>query len=315
MAYVSISGGGNTNVHIYGNGTVVAGNGNDTIRIDGHGSITVGAGHDSLTLNGSGTITQNDSGTKIGNDTINLGRGNDTISEAGRASVYGAFGSATVVGGKFEFLRVQVGSDHGRHDGGRHDGGRHDDGRHNDGRHNDGGRSAHSHSNTNTYGDDGGRQDGGFVYQDIALSGNATLVGGDHCTQFIGGTGSVVMKGGTGGNDTFVGGSGQAMMTGGTGHNLFIGGSGQSTMTGGTGGHNLFEFGCGGKGGTDVITNFVSGHDQLYLEGQSLSYLQSKGDVSMSHGNTYISLDGGQTTVELKGFTSLTSTDVTTHKG
>ena len=283
MAYVSISGGGNANVHIYGNGTVVAGNGNDTITIDGHGSITVGAGNDSITLHGSGNINQNDSGTKIGNDTINLGRGNDTISEAGHASVYGAFGSATVVGGKFEFLKVKVGSDSGRHVG--------------------------------TYGDDGGRHDGGFVYQDIALSGKATLVGGDHCTQFIGGSGSVVMQGGTGGNDTFVGGSGQATMTGGTGHNLFIGGSGQATMTGGTGGHNLFEFGCGAKGGTDVITNFVSGHDQLYLEGQSLSYLQSKGDVSVSHGNTYISLDGGQTPVELKGFTSLTSTDVTTHKG
>lgn len=283
MTYVSISGGGNANVHIYGNGSVVAGNGNDTITIDGRGGITVGAGNDSITLNGSGTITQNNSGTKIGNDTINLGRGNDTISEAGHASVYGAFGSATLVGGKFEFLKVHVGSGNGGH--------------------------------VNTYGDDGGQHDGGFVYQDIALSGNATLVGGDHCTQFIGGAGSVVMQGGTGGNDTFVGGSGQATMTGGTGHNLFIAGSGQATMTGGTGGQNLFEFGCGGKGGTDVITNFVSGHDQLYLEGQSLSYLQSNGDVSVSHGNTYISLDGGQTTVELKGFTSLTSTDVTTHKG
>ncbi len=286
MAFVSISGGGNASVHIYGNGSVVAGNGNDTITIDGHGSITVGGGNDSLTLRGSGTIVQNNSG-KIGNDTINLGRGSDTISEAGHATVYGAFGSATVVGGKFEFLKVPVGSD-ARHDGGRHG------------------------SSYGTYGDDGGRHDAGYVYQEIAVSGNATLVGGDHCTQFIGGSGSVVMRGGTGGNDTFVGGSGQANMTGGTGHNLFIGGSGQATMTGGSGGQNVFDI---ERGGRDVITNFVSGHDQLYLEGQSMSYLQSRGDVSVSHGNTYISLDGGQTTVELKGFTSLHSTDVTTHKG
>ncbi len=301
MAFVSISGGGNTNVHIYGNGSVVAGNGNDTITIDGRGSVTVGAGNDSITL-GSGTIVQNDSGTKIGHDTINLGRGSDTISEAGHATVYGAFGSATVVGGKFEFLKVQVGSSDPRHDHGHHDGSQ---------RHDDGGRHGSSYG---TYGDDGGRHDAGYVYQEIAVSGNATLVGGDHCTQFIGGSGAVVMRGGTGGNDTFVGGSGQATMTGGTGHNLFIGGSGQATMTGGTGGHNVFDFG-GAKGGTDVITNFVAGHDQLYLEGQSMSYLQSRGDVTVSHGNTYISLDGGQTTVELKGFTSLTSTDVTTHKG
>jgi len=133
------------------------------------------------------------------------------------------------------------------------------------------------------------------IIEQAALSGHATLVGGDHCTQFVGGTGSVVMHGGSG-NDTFVGGAGHAMMSGGTGH-------------------NLFEFVSGEKGGTNLITNFVSGHDKLYLEGQSLSYLQSHGDISVSHGNTFISLDGGATTVELKGFTHLTSHDITTHKG
>src|SRR5450631_1825352 len=104
--FVSISGGGNALVNIYGNGSVAAGNGNDTIRIDGIGSVTVGAGNDSITLNGPGYILQHNSGSMIGHDTINLGSGNDTLTEAGRATVHGAFGSATVDGGKFQFLQI-----------------------------------------------------------------------------------------------------------------------------------------------------------------------------------------------------------------
>ena len=242
--FVSISGGGSANVHIYGNGSVAAGNGNDTIQIDGNGRVTVGSGHDVLTLNGQhGYILQNGAG---GNDTINLGSGQDSITEAGTATVHGAFGSATVQGGKFQFY---------------------------------------------------GKGTTANPWKELAIDGKATLVGGGcHPTEFIAGSGSVVMQGSMG-NDTF------------------IGGSGLSTMTGGTG-HNLFEVvGRGGIGGTDVITNFVSGHDQLFLEAHSYDWLMSHGDITVSHGNTYISLDGGQTTVELKGFTGLTSGDVTTHKG
>jgi Ca2+-binding RTX toxin-like protein len=250
---VSISGGAKTLVHIYGNGSVIAGNGNDTITIGGNGAMTVGAGNDQLALQGTGTIDQHNSGTMIGHDTINLGHGNDTISEAGQATVYGQFGSATIEGGKFEFVR----GPEGPHAGSAGD---------------------PSH----------------VLYQEIALTGSATLVGGDHSVQFVGGTGSVVMRGGTG-NDTFVGGSGHTTMTGGTGHNLFD----FSTLT---------------KSGTNIITNFVSGNDKLYLEGQTLSYLQSHGDISVNNGNTYISLDSGHVTVELKGFTHLTSQDITTHK-
>lgn len=254
--FVSIPGGVDRSVHVYGNGTVVAGDGNDTIRIDGqHGEITVGSGNDQITLQGSGTIFQHGAG---GHDTINLGQGRDTITEAGHATVYGAFGSASIQGGTFAF-RI----DHSAHSQQGHGQGHH------------------------------GPPD--FANEVIASSGSATLLGGANATEFVGGTGSVVMTGGTG-NDTFVGGSGHTTMTGGSAQ-------------------NLFEFTSGGKGGTDVITNFVSGHDSLYLEGQSLSYLQTHGDVTVSHGNTYISLDGGKTIVELKGFTGLSSNDITTHKG
>ncbi len=291
--YVSISGGGDTNVHIYGDGTVVAGDGNDSIRIDGNGAVTIGAGNDHVTLHGSGSIFQHGAG---GHDTINLGTGQDTVTEAGHATVYGSFGSASIQGGTVEFLHQGHGSDqrgsaaqeseHGSRWSGTHSGsGRADDDSDRDhGRHG---------SHGSDHGHDGGS--GHSFYEAIALNGNVTLLGGAHCTQFVGGTGSVVMQGGTG-NDTFVGGSGQATMTGGSGH-------------------NVFEFTSQGVGGKDVITNFVAGQDKLYVEGQSLCYLQSHGDVTVSHGNTYITLDGGKTTVELKGFTGLSSHDITTHKG
>src|SRR5262249_52098314 len=163
----------------------------------------------------SGTIFQHGTG---GHDTINLGCGRDTITEAGHATVYGAFGSASIQGGTFEFLQK-----HG-----------------------------HGHGSDHSY-------------KLLALSGDATLLGGADATRLVGGTGSVVMQGGSG-NDTFVGGSGHTTMTGGAGD-------------------DLFKFTHRGEGGSDVIKDFVSGSDKLYLEGKSLSYLQSHGDISVSQGN------------------------------
>jgi Ca2+-binding RTX toxin-like protein len=244
-------GGGNHNIAVFGNGTVLAGSGNDTISISGKGyvkagsgndsisvgksgQIFVGGGHDTISLAGSGTITQ--TGLK-GFDTINIGSGSDTIFEAGHATVSGAFGKASISGGAVSFLGL-------------------------------------------------GEED--------ALSGQVTLIGGSSSNEFVGGAGSTVMKGGHG-PDTFVG------------------GSGYDTMTGGTSG-NVFEFLSTAKGGQHVISNFASGKDQLYLEGHTLSYLQSHHDVTVSGGNTYISLDGGKTSIELKGITHLSNSDITTHK-
>jgi Ca2+-binding RTX toxin-like protein len=121
----------------------------------------------------------------------------------------------------------------------------------------------------------------GGVTEEIAVSGKMTLLGGSAPTEFVGGSGSTVMKGGSG-SDTF------------------IGGSGADTMTGGSG-KNLFEFIASAQGGQHVITNFVAA-DQLSVEGHTLSYLLAHGEVTTRDGNTYISVDGGKTTIELKGF-------------
>jgi hypothetical protein len=91
-----------------------------------------------------------------------------------------------------------------------------------------------------------------------------------------------------------------------------VGSSGVDTLTGGSG-HNVFEFLGADAGGQHTITNFVS-TDQLYVEGYSLSYLQANNDISTQGGNTYINIDGGKTSIELKGITNLNSSEITTHK-
>jgi Ca2+-binding RTX toxin-like protein len=132
------------------------------------------------------------------------------------------------------------------------------------------------------------------VTKDMATSGKMTLLGSAAPTEFVGGRGSTSMVGGKG-NDTFIGG---------TGHETMVGGKG----------HDLFEFLSADKGGQALIKDFVSGHDRLYLEGHTLSYLEKHGEISTHGGNTYISLDGGKTTIELQGVTHLKASDITTNK-
>ena len=126
-----------------------------------------------------------------------------------------------------------------------------------------------------------------------AVHGDVTITGGSVPTEMIAGSGTNLLKGGVGAD-------------------TFIGGTGSSTLVGGSG-QDVFEFLAKNAGGTDVIKNFVSGCDDLYLEGHSFSWLKNAGDITDKNGNTYIKLDGGKTTIELQGVT-LKSWDVTTHK-
>lgn len=256
MTTVSVTG-GSSNITVYGSASVYAGSGNDTIDVYGRGLINVGNGNDSITVHEAGKITVGN-----GNDTINL-MGNGVVTERG-------FGG-------HDTITLGTGAD-----------------------------TIFEHGQATVYGAGGSATITGGqldvinthcgIHELAAMSGNATLIGGDQTNRFIAGTGSVVMQGGSSlGTDTF------------------IGGSGHDTMTGG-GHHNLFEFLTNEKGGQTVITNFVSGQDQLYVEGRSLSYLTQHHDISTSGGNTFITIDGGATTIELKGITSLGSSDVTTHK-
>jgi Ca2+-binding RTX toxin-like protein len=63
-----------------------------------------------------------------------------------------------------------------------------------------------------------------------------------------------------------VGGSGSDTLTGGSGSDVLIGGAGNDTLTGG-GGADVFKF-VTPSGGTDRITDFVSGTDKIEIVGQ-----------------------------------------------
>lgn len=133
------------------------------------------------------------------------------------------------------------------------------------------------------------------IHEDIALSGKATLLGGSFSNEFVS-TSKTLMQGGMSvSSDTLAG------------------GTSQDTLTGGSYSHNVFEF-LSKDAGQHVITNFVAGHDKLYVEGASFAQLQQNHEISTVGGNTIIKLDGGSTTIELKGVSDLSKMDITTHK-
>lgn len=253
MTTLSVAGGSH-NLQVYGNGTVYAGNGNDTIDVHGTGMIVAGSGNDLITENSNGNIS--------------IGGGNDTVSLLGTGTI-----SENGAGGH-DTINLGFGSD-----------------------------TIHEMGQATVYGEFGSASINGGTLEVLntawnnhelaALSGNATLIGGEYTNQFLGGSGNVVMVG-----------------SGKLGPDTFVGGSGHDTMTGGAN-SNLFEI---TQGGHHVITNFVAGKDQLYVEGHSMSFLQANHDVSSSGGNTFITLDGGATTIELKGVASMGSADISTHK-
>jgi Ca2+-binding RTX toxin-like protein len=269
-----------------GSETVTIGGGDHKVVVYGNGTVYAGDGNDSITIHGKGKVIAGN-----GNDTITVfgsqGRGegdgeegrshgNSTISVGSGNDSITLYGNGKITEtGLSGHDTINLGS---------------------------GNDTIYEQGHATVYGSFGSTTISGGelvvshkhgVTEEIAVSGKMTLLGSGSPTEFVGGTGSSVFHGGKG-SDTFIGGSG---------HDTMIGGSGK----------NVFEFLSSEKGGQHVITNFVSG-DKLYIEGHSLSYLTSHHDITTSGGNTYISIDGGKTMIELKGFTSLDSSDITTHK-
>lgn len=251
-----------------------------SVVVYGNGTVYAGNGDDTITINGLGSVLAgngNDSVTIYDQGTISVGSGSDTLTlrEGGVINQTGSSGHDTI--------NLGYGSDTIYEQGHATVYGSNDASRFGSATINGGELQTSFTSSAGA----------GQVETEIAVSGKMTLLGGGACTEFVGGTGTSVFIG-SAASDTFVGGSGHDTMTGGTGY-------------------NQFEFLSSEAGGQHVITNFVSG-DKLYIEGYSLSYLESHNDIKTQGGNTYISIDGGKTTIELKGFTGLTSSDVITHK-
>lgn len=284
MATTSITGGENHNVTVYGNGTVVAGDGNNSVHLMG-GSVTLGDGQDTVSASGNATVSAGSGNNLIsvgGSGQVAVGSGNDTISLLGSGQIteVGPSGNDTIrIGSGNDTISIQgnatvygsnisaVNPVSNRFPLIRGGADRPFPTRSFSGATIAGGGELHvGHQN-------------GFM-QDVAVSGTMTLAGGTARTDFVGGSGTTVMRGGSG-QDTF------------------IGGTGHDTMSG-VGSHNVFEFLSSSQGGSHVITNFVSG-DQINVDGHSFSYLLANNQVSMHDGNTYISADGGKTTIEIQG--------------
>jgi hypothetical protein len=125
--------------------------------------------------------------------------------------------------------------------------------------------------------------------------GKATLLGGTFLADFTPGAGKTLMSGGLSLSSDTLG-----------------GGALHDTLTSGLHSPNLFQF-LSTQEHAHVITNFVAGHSQTYVEGNSFAQLQQH-EVSTIGGSTFIKLDGGITTIELKGVTDPTKLNITPHK-
>jgi VCBS repeat-containing protein len=93
-------------------------------------------------------------------------------------------------------------------------------------------------------------------------NGSDSLTGTGGEDRLDGGNGNDVLSG-LGGHDVLLGGNGTDVLDGGDGNDLLAGGNGNDLMTGGAGADS-FRFGRGG--GSDVITDFHVGIDQLLFE-------------------------------------------------
>jgi len=303
---ISISGGGSYDPTVYGPATVIAGSGNDAITIIGSGEVSVGNGNDTITIGDppSGMLGRQIRGDSAGRAIRGEGTRGDTES-AGRAlrgvglqaDTVGTQSSGTVIAGSGNDSITLYGA----------------------GQIVQNGPQGYDTINLGTGNDTIFEQGHATVYGAFSQGsfGSATIAGGElRVIHSAGVTSEWAVSGqmtllGSSAQTEFVGGSGATLMQGGSGSDTFVGGSGQDTMTG-VGHNNLFEFLANEQGGQHIISNFTAG-DHLYIEGQSLSYLQAQHDISTSGGNTYISIDSGKTTIELKGFTGLNSSDIT-HK-
>ncbi len=290
-----VAGGGNNRVVIpgtdAGNWSINTGNGDDQIFALGGGSDTIsaGGGSNKLTLGDGKDFIQSS-----GNDFIFAGKGQETVTALGNANDFiqgnasnlffvGASGAATIFGGS--------GSD-------TYFGGSGPD---------------------YVQGGTGGKN---FL---AGGSGAATLIGGgdgDTLTAGIGsgqllraGSGNETLIGGIG-SDTFEGGGkgSSTQIFGGMGNDTFISAGGAATVTAGSA-SNLFVFTKSNPGGTEVIQGFISGLDQIGLEGfKGNEVAHALKSQKVVDGNDTITLSDN-TKVTFVGVTSLSESDFTTIGG
>lgn len=240
-----------------GNDTAWGGAGNDTM-LGGSSLDFLGGADDHDSLSGG-----------AGMDTLIGGGGNDVLSgDAGRDFLRGDVGNDTLSGGN-EADTLLGGEGDDRLWGGA--------------------------GNDLCAGDGGNdRLNGGTGHDTLAGgSGQDTLEGGDGEDEGWGGAGNDILSGG-GGDDTLGGGSGHDTLSGGDGSDVLRGGGGDDMLTGGSGA-DTFVFYL--NQGTNRITDFTSGTDQILIYGTSLSF----DDLTISGAGNDTVILVGSTRVILEG--------------
>ncbi len=134
-------------------------------------------------------------------------------------------------------------------------------------------------------------------------AGQSTITGGSGGDLIVGSAGKVVAHGGTG-DDVFFAGTGDMTIAEGNGSDNVVFGRGNATVTGGAG-RDLFTFLNGSAGGSDVISGFKVGTDQIQLFG----YGADPARTAANGGSTVVTLSDG-TTITLVGVTQLAANSI-----
>lgn len=99
---------------------------------------------------------------------------------------------------------------------------------------------------------------------------------------------------GNGFNNYLSGNAGANILSGGAGHDYLLGREGNDTLTGGSGG-DLFIFTSGS--GTDTITDFTRGEDQISLLGFGLTFAGLQSQMTQNGADTMIQLTTGESII------------------
>lgn len=141
----------------------------------------------------------------------------------------------------------------------------------------------------------------------IGGSGNSTIAAAAGNNTLFGGSGNTTIAGGAG-NNLLIGSTsktGNAVLGGFAGDDSMIGGVGNDTLFGGTG-NDIFVFSTVFGAGKHVIGDFTAGSDLIAVQGYGLTADQVAAKVTVSGGNSVISLSDG-TQITIAGVTTLTA--------
>jgi Ca2+-binding RTX toxin-like protein len=158
----------------------------------------------------------------------------------------------------------------------------------------------------------------------VGGTGAATLIGGGNGDQLFAGDGPGQLLQAGSGNETLVGGFGSdtfqgggsgssTQIFGGMGNDTFISAGGVATVTAGAS-SNLFAFVKSNPGGSQVINGFISGVDQIGLEGfKGNEVTHALKSQTVVDGNDTVTLSDN-TKITFVGVRSLSESDFTTIK-